>query len=73
VAPEVGEGRLAILVDSAVTFGQARQMTMMLGLEGTSLITYSEGEAKTWVGLPPDYKLPYHQADHTKGESESPS
>jgi hypothetical protein len=59
VEPRVGTGRMAILVDSAVTYGQGRQVTTMLDLEDSSLVTYSEEEAKTWVGLPADYELPY--------------
>jgi len=62
VEPRVGDGRTAILVDSVATYGQARQMTLMLNLEDSSVVTYSEEEAKRWVGLPAEYVFPYRVA-----------
>lgn len=59
VAPKVGRSRVAILVDNAVAFGTGRQITMMTGLEDDSLVTYSVEDAKKWVGLGPDFALPY--------------
>ena len=59
VAPKVGNGRVAILVDNAAAFGSGRQLTMMLGLEEDTLVTYSEAEAKRWIGLGEDHALPY--------------
>ncbi len=59
VEPEVGEGRVAVLVDTASAYGSGRQLTIMTGLEDESLVTYSEEEAKSWIGLGADFVLPY--------------
>jgi len=59
VAPEVGGGRVAVLVDTAAAYGSGRQLTVMTGLEDDSLVTYSEEEAKRWIGLSEDHALPY--------------
>ena len=59
VAPRVGGGRVAILVDNAAAFGTGRQLTVMTGLEDASLVTYSEEDAKKWIGLASDFALPY--------------
>lgn len=59
VAPKVGSGRVAVLVDNPAAFGTGRQITVMTGLEEDSLVTYSEQAAKEWVGLAGDFELPY--------------
>lgn len=59
VAPKVGSGRVAVLVDNPNAFGTGRQLTVMTGLEEDSLVTYSEEAAKKWVGLAGDFVLPY--------------
>jgi hypothetical protein len=59
VAPKIGSGRVAVLVDNPSAFGSGRQLTVMTGLEEDSLVTYSEEAAKQWVGLSGDFELPY--------------
>jgi hypothetical protein len=59
VAPKTGSGRVAVLVDNAAAFGSGRQLTVMTGLEEESLVTYSEQEAKRWIGLDAALVLPY--------------
>ena len=61
VEPRVGFGRAAIIVDDAAKFERANHLISMLELDGT-LVSYSEQEAKTWVGLPGDFALPYSGA-----------
>ena len=56
IEPRVGFGRVALLVDDADNFGQAERLTNALELAGT-LVTYSEREAREWVGLPTDFEL----------------
>jgi hypothetical protein len=63
VAPHVGEGRAALLVDSAMAYSQEKLLTLMLGMEDTVLVTYSEDEARRWVGLPADHPLPAPAGD----------
>jgi len=73
VAPHVGDGRVAMLVDSPMAYGQARMIAIMLALEETSLVTYSEEDAKEWVGLSADYEFPYPTPSSGSSESGSSS
>ncbi|MGH0030420.1 MAG: hypothetical protein ACQGVC_11565 [Myxococcota bacterium] len=58
VEPRVGFGRVAILVDDPEMHRRAERLVRMLELHGAR-VTFSETEAKEWVGLPPDQPLPY--------------
>jgi hypothetical protein len=71
VAPHVGDGRVSLLVDSVLGFGLARQMTILLDLEESARVTYSEEEAKTWIGLPADFPLPYPASSSSRPDSSS--
>jgi hypothetical protein len=59
VEPRVGFGRVAILVDAEDVRAQALRLLELLELEG-AIVTASEAEARSWVGLPLDLPLPYH-------------
>ena len=48
----------AVLVATKVQFGQMRQYITKLDVEETTLITYSEDDAKAHLGLPADFTLP---------------
>lgn len=56
VEPQVGFGRLAILVDSDEAIESSRRLIAMLELDG-SIVTRSEFEAKQWVGLAAEIEL----------------
>jgi len=44
--------RMAVIVKSAVQFGQVRQFMTKLDTTANLLVTYSEAEAKAFAGLP---------------------
>jgi hypothetical protein len=52
---------LAYIVETAHQFGQIRQYIAKVRIENEVLVTYSEAEAKAFVGLPADFDLTVRQ------------
>lgn len=57
IEPQVGFGRVAILVEGQASRDAAQRMINLLELED-AIVTTSEAEARNWVGLPADVFVP---------------